>query len=61
MSWTETARTTTQPEPRPPAGGVQFGQYCSPVGATTRTSDGRPAKCYMGKDGKARWGYHHGG
>ncbi|MEU1199848.1 PASTA domain-containing protein [Streptomyces sp. NPDC005813] len=37
--------------------GIQFGQYCSPVGATATTADGRPAKCYMGKDGRARWGY----
>ncbi|MHB9855907.1 PASTA domain-containing protein [Streptomyces krungchingensis] len=37
--------------------GIRFGQYCSPVGATATTADGRPAKCYMGKDGRARWGY----
>ncbi len=37
--------------------GVQFGRFCSPVGATATTSDGRPAKCFMGKDGRARWGY----
>lgn len=40
--------------------GVQFGQFCSPVGAIATTSDGRPAKCFMGKDGKARWGYNSG-
>lgn len=41
-------------------GGARFGQYCSPVGATTTTVDGRPAKCFMGKDGQARWGYNSG-
>ncbi|GAA5020962.1 PASTA domain-containing protein [Streptomyces siamensis] len=40
--------------------GIRFGQYCSPVGATATTADGRPAKCYMGKDGRARWGYDAG-
>ncbi|MFE1290644.1 PASTA domain-containing protein [Streptomyces sp. NPDC058751] len=40
--------------------GVGFGQYCSPVGATATTADGRPAKCFMGKDGHARWGYNSG-
>lgn len=40
--------------------GVGFGQFCSPVGATATTSDGRPAKCFMGKDGAARWGYRSG-
>ncbi|MFF0850960.1 hypothetical protein ACFYVM_07860 [Streptomyces sp. NPDC003280] len=40
--------------------GVQFGQYCSPVGATATTGDGRPAKCFMGRDGQARWGYNSG-
>ncbi|MEU7381679.1 PASTA domain-containing protein [Streptomyces sp. NPDC042207] len=40
--------------------GVQFGQYCSPVGAVATTTDGRPAKCFMGKDGNARWGYNSG-
>ncbi|MFC3235076.1 PASTA domain-containing protein [Streptomyces nitrosporeus] len=40
--------------------GVGFGRYCSPVGATATTADGRPAKCYMGKDGQARWGYNSG-
>lgn len=39
------------------AGGVQFGRSCSPVGASATTVDGRPAKCFMGKDGHARWGY----
>ncbi|MET9607795.1 hypothetical protein ABZZ17_22445 [Streptomyces sp. NPDC006512] len=37
--------------------GVQFGRFCSPVGARATTGDGRPAKCFMGKDGRARWGY----
>lgn len=37
--------------------GVQFGYACSPVGALGITGDGRPAKCFMGKDGRARWGY----
>ncbi|MEU4067066.1 PASTA domain-containing protein [Streptomyces wedmorensis] len=41
-------------------GGVGFGQPCSPVGATATTSDGRPAKCFMGRDGAARWGYNSG-
>ncbi|MFE1263145.1 hypothetical protein ACFW5X_21765 [Streptomyces albogriseolus] len=40
--------------------GVGFGQFCSPVGATATTADGRPAKCFMGKDGQARWGYNSG-
>ncbi|MFJ7955812.1 PASTA domain-containing protein [Streptomyces sp. NPDC096319] len=40
--------------------GVGFGQFCSPVGAVATTSDGRPAKCFMGKDGAARWGYRSG-
>lgn len=40
--------------------GVQFGQFCSPVGAIATTTDGRPAKCFMGKDGNARWGYNSG-
>ncbi|MEU2912919.1 hypothetical protein ABZ674_24525 [Streptomyces massasporeus] len=37
--------------------GVQFGYACSPVGALGIAEDGRPAKCFMGKDGRARWGY----
>ncbi|MEU8849033.1 hypothetical protein AB0C70_22910 [Streptomyces sp. NPDC048564] len=37
--------------------GVQFGYACSPVGALGIVEDGRPAKCFMGKDGRARWGY----
>ncbi|MFD7259047.1 PASTA domain-containing protein [Streptomyces sp. NPDC059874] len=37
--------------------GVRYGQFCSPVGARATTSDGRPAKCFIGKDGRARWGY----
>ncbi|MFJ8636427.1 hypothetical protein [Streptomyces sp. NPDC093568] len=40
--------------------GIQFGQHCSPVGATATTDDGRPAKCFMGKDGRPRWGYNSG-
>ncbi|MEW2636353.1 PASTA domain-containing protein [Streptomyces sp. NPDC048389] len=40
--------------------GIQFGQFCSPEGAIATTFDGRPAKCFMGKDGKARWGYNSG-
>ncbi|MGJ3561735.1 PASTA domain-containing protein [Streptomyces sp. INA 01156] len=44
----------------PEPAGVQFGQYCSPVGAVATTTDGRPAKCFMGKDGNARWGYNSG-
>ncbi|MFF9981264.1 hypothetical protein [Streptomyces erythrochromogenes] len=37
--------------------GIQFGYACSPVGSLGRADDGRPAKCFMGKDGRARWGY----
>ncbi|MET8894207.1 PASTA domain-containing protein [Streptomyces albogriseolus] len=40
--------------------GIAFGQFCSPVGATATTADGRPAKCFMGRDGQARWGYNSG-
>ncbi|MFD9460737.1 hypothetical protein [Streptomyces sp. NPDC060027] len=40
--------------------GIRFGQYCSPVGAVATTADGRPAKCFMGRDGRARWGYNSG-
>ncbi|WP_159026515.1 hypothetical protein [Streptomyces vietnamensis] len=36
---------------------VQFGYACSPVGALGTAEDGRPAKCFMGKDGRRRWGY----
>ncbi|MDO0914614.1 hypothetical protein QQM39_28405 [Streptomyces sp. DT2A-34] len=36
---------------------IQFGYACSPVGALGIAEDGRPAKCFMGKDGRARWGY----
>jgi beta-lactam-binding protein with PASTA domain len=35
--------------------GIQFGGYCSPVGAIATTAEGRPAKCFMGSDGRARW------
>lgn len=38
-------------------GGVQYGRFCSPVGARATTTGGGPAKCFMGKDGRARWGY----
>lgn len=37
--------------------GAQFGYVCSPVGSLGVTGDGRPAECFMGKDGRARWGY----
>lgn len=37
--------------------GIQFGYACNPVGALGVAGDGRPAKCFMGKDGRARWGY----
>lgn len=37
--------------------GIQFGYACSPVGALGTAEDGRPAKCFMGKDGRTRWGY----
>jgi type IV secretory pathway VirB10-like protein len=37
--------------------GIQFGSDCSPVGALGIATDGRPAKCYMGHDGQARWSY----
>nr|WP_267807934.1 hypothetical protein [Streptomyces tirandamycinicus]MCY0984111.1 hypothetical protein [Streptomyces tirandamycinicus] len=37
--------------------GVQFGYACSPVGALGTDEDGRPAKCFRGKDGRTRWGY----
>ncbi|KUL52208.1 hypothetical protein [Streptomyces sp. NRRL S-1521] len=62
------------PEPRPrpsrdgapggstggSGGSAAFGQFCSPAGATATTADGRPAKCFMGRDGRARWGHHSG-
>ncbi|MGH4032937.1 hypothetical protein ACQB60_28835 [Actinomycetota bacterium Odt1-20B] len=52
-------------EPKPKAtsapGGnrpvINFGRFCAPVGAIGTTLDGRPAKCFLGKDGRARWGY----
>lgn len=37
--------------------GIQFGYACSPVGALGIEKEGRPAKCFMGSDGRARWGY----
>jgi hypothetical protein len=39
---------------------LNFGQYCAPVGATADMFDGRPGKCFMGRDGIARWGYNSG-
>ncbi|WP_432247440.1 PASTA domain-containing protein [Streptomyces sanyensis] len=42
------------------ASGIGFGQFCAPVGAVAITADGRPAKCFMGKDGRARWSYNSG-
>lgn len=37
--------------------GVQFGSACAPVGALGVDVEGRPAECFMGSDGRARWGY----
>ncbi|MFE2601042.1 hypothetical protein ACFXCZ_31885 [Streptomyces sp. NPDC059396] len=37
--------------------GIEFGQHCAPVGALGTSWDGRPAECFMGKDGRLRWGY----
>ncbi|MEE2040892.1 hypothetical protein Q8791_27095 [Nocardiopsis sp. CT-R113] len=37
--------------------GIQFGSDCAPVGALGIAVDGRPAECFMGHDGRARWGY----
>lgn len=37
--------------------GVQFGSFCAPVGALGIDVEGRPAECFMGSDGQARWGY----
>lgn len=37
--------------------GIQFGSNCAPVGALGVAVDGRPAECFMGSDGQARWGY----
>lgn len=37
--------------------GIQFGSACAPVGALGVAVDGRPAECFMGSDGQARWGY----
>ncbi|MFG2197093.1 hypothetical protein [Streptomyces sp. NPDC048639] len=51
---------TPEPQPKGPGGHqtrVQFGYACSPAGALGTAEDGRPAKCFMGKDGRARWGY----
>lgn len=36
---------------------INFGRHCAPVGARGTTLDGRPAKCFLGRDGRARWGY----
>ncbi|WP_306337177.1 hypothetical protein [Streptomyces sp. KL118A] len=53
--------TITPTRSRPATGGgrpaVGFGRSCAPVGALATTLDGRPAKCFMGRDGRARWGY----
>ncbi|WP_055569347.1 hypothetical protein [Streptomyces atriruber] len=55
------APTPTPTRSRPATGGgrpaVGFGRSCAPVGALAATLDGRPAKCFMGRDGRARWGY----
>ncbi|GAA2656786.1 hypothetical protein [Streptomyces vastus] len=37
--------------------GIQFGYACSPVGTLGTAENGDPAKCFMGKDGRPRWGY----
>lgn len=37
--------------------GIEFGQHCAPVGALGTSWDGRPAECFMGRDGRPRWGY----
>lgn len=63
---TVTATEAPRPGPAPtrtggsdtgPRGGIQFGYACSSVGALSNAQDGRPAKRFMGKDGRARWGY----
>jgi hypothetical protein len=63
---TETVTVTTQQDDDGGTGegddstvqtGIQFGYACSPVGALGIAEDGRPAKCFKGKDGRARWGY----
>ncbi|WP_406327320.1 hypothetical protein OG784_31915 [Streptomyces sp. NBC_01617] len=61
---TETETPRPDPAPERTSGGntgaqdgIQFGYACSPVGALGNAGDGRPAKCFMGKDGRARWGY----
>ncbi|MER6251930.1 hypothetical protein ABT224_11235 [Streptomyces sp. NPDC001584] len=61
---TETEAPRPEPAPTRTGGsdsgsqdGIQFGYACSPVGALGNAQDGRPAKCFMGKDGRARWGY----
>ncbi|QQC92610.1 hypothetical protein [Streptomyces alfalfae] len=41
-------------------GSAAFGQFCSPAGATATTADGRPAQCFMGRDGRPRWSHHSG-
>ncbi|MFZ4266598.1 hypothetical protein [Streptomyces arboris] len=54
----ETEPEETEPEPaRGVQGGIQFGYACSPVGALGNAGDGRPAECFVGRDGRARWGY----
>jgi hypothetical protein len=53
----------TDPDPVDPGtgntGGAMFGRICRPVGATARTTDGRPAICRHGRDGINRWSYRH--
>ncbi|WP_272264073.1 hypothetical protein [Streptomyces xanthophaeus] len=51
------AATRTDESGTGPRDGIQFGYACSPVGVLGNAQDGRPAKCFMGKDGRARWGY----
>ncbi|MFE0105910.1 hypothetical protein [Streptomyces sp. NPDC059009] len=61
-----TTTPTAQATPSRPGGSgggrpaINFGRFCAPVGAIGTTLDGRPAKCFMGKDGRARWGYDSG-
>ncbi len=58
----ETTAEPSVPAEESPAGGgqrkgVQFGYACSPIGSLGTTGDGRPAECFMGSDGRARWGF----
>ncbi|QUI35081.1 hypothetical protein H9W91_32770 [Streptomyces alfalfae] len=41
-------------------GSAAFGQFRSPAGATATTAVGRPAQCFMGRDGRPRWSHHSG-